>query len=163
MRTFRRTIAAQAAGVPYTAIEKGRFHGDRPAAVPHQEGRRGVERFSMPQILAVRVGRILEAKWGTPVSAMSELINTLWRADEADLRKKFAEGRKFVMIVGRVPAGNALFTEEEISHNEMLDYELIAKAGLPLPVGLDIAAEYDKIIASLLLTELNEPDQTSEI
>jgi hypothetical protein len=159
-RTVNRAVAARAAGVPYMSLKERRFHGDRPTVAPHQEGKRRAEQWSMPMILAVRVSRILELRFGTPVSAMVTLFNTLWLADENDLRQKFAEGRKFVMVVGRVPAGNALFTAEEIAHNDMLDYEAIQKAGFPLPVGLDIAKEWDKIAAALLLDGLSE---TSEI
>lgn len=154
-RTVNRAIAARAAGVPYNALTQKRFHGDRPTAAPHEEGKRRAEQWSMPQILAVRVCRVLEVRFGMPVEAMTTLFNTLWLADENDLREKFASGRKFVLVVGRVPCGTCLFTSEEIADNDMLDYEAIARAGFPMPQGLDIAREYDKIVASLLLDGLN--------
>jgi hypothetical protein len=133
-----------------------RFHGDRVPAVPHREGSRGIEQWSVLQVLALRVARILEHRFGTPIPAMSELINTLWTAQEGDLRRLFKEGRRFVMVVGAVPVGRALFTENEISRNEMIDYATVAKAGLPLPQGLDIAAEYDKVVSAMLLDDLKE-------
>ncbi len=110
----------------------------------------------MAQVLAVAVGRALQAKFGTPVEAMGTLFDALWQADESDLRAKFTAGRKYVMVVGQVPVGGALFTEEEIARNDMIDYEAIERAGFPLPVGVDISQIYDRIAASLLLTGLDE-------
>jgi hypothetical protein len=153
-RTVHRALAAQAAGVPYMSLKGRRFHGDLKPAVPHREGSRGAEQWSVSQVLAVRVTRIIEHKFGTPISAMAELMNTLWMAEEADLRRLFKEGRRFVMIVGAVPVGRMLFTEEEISRNEMIDSQALAKAGLPLPQGLDIAEQYNAVIAAMLLEDL---------
>jgi hypothetical protein len=164
MRTVNRARAAQLAAIPYATLERGRYHGQRQPAAPHQRGKRGAEQWSMCNVLAVRVAKIIEHKFGTPADALVDLVNMLWNSDEDDLRAKFAAGRKFVMIVGRVPCGHALFTEEEIARNELLDYEAIAAAGFPMPVGLDISREWDKIAAALLLMDLNEeePAKNSE-
>lgn len=131
MRAVHRGIAARAAGVPYIALRNRRYHGERQPAVSDRSGSRGAEKWSVANVLAVRVARVLEYRFGVPLAAMSELFDTLWNSDEAELRRQFTEGRRFVLLVGKQPCGKALFTEEEISANELIDVNVAAQAGFP--------------------------------
>ncbi len=152
-RTVDRARAAIAADVPYSTLTMGKFQGkNTPPKGRNASGREG-EKWSVSHCLAVRVCRVLEQR-GIPLSAMVELFNTLWTCEESDLRRLFREGRRFVMVVGKQPCGKALFTEEEISANPMIDYRAAKEAGLPLPQGLDIENEYNRVVAAMMLEGL---------
>jgi hypothetical protein len=142
--------ACAASGVPYRAVWSGRFQGTAKPARPNPPGRARLERYSIPQVLALRVGRILESpRFGLKVPEFAGLVNMLWLTDEAELQRLFAEGREWVMLVGRVALGRALFREEEITANEFIDYAALKAAGLPAPVGLNIGREYRLILEHL--------------
>jgi hypothetical protein len=150
-RHVSRAQAAQAAGVPYQTLAAGKWPG-----APTAKLSPGRPAWSVPNVLAVRVARILEERFRCKVADMRNLFDTLWKSDEAELRRLFREGRKYAMIVGRVVVGGALFTESEISANEMIDYEAARAAGMPLPAGLNIENEYNAVVAAMLLDSLDD-------
>jgi hypothetical protein len=161
VRTVNRAEAANGANVPYTTLITGRYHGERKPAVVGSG--RAKERWSVPQVLAARLAKICEAKYGVPLSALTELINVYWTASEADLLNQFRAGRRYVMVVCKVPVAKMLFTNDEIANNEFINARLAAEAGLPLPVVIDVAQEYDRLCAALLLEGLkDEAAQSSE-
>lgn len=160
MNTFDRGIAARAAGVPYGLLRSKHFHGDRSPAVPHVEGKRGAERWSLPQIVAVSIGRMLQAQYGTTVGAMQPLLSALWSCPEDELRAKFVRGERYLVLVGATPAGS-LLTHEQLEH-EGQEFPALARAGLPAPVILDVASVYDRIAASLRPAGLVEMPQAKK-
>ena len=163
MRTVTRAEAASGASIPYTTLITGRYHGDREPAVPADKHTgRGKERWSVPQVLACRLAKIAELRFGTALPAMADLFNCYWAASEEDLRRQFRAGRKYLIVVGATPVAKVLFTRDEIENTELINKKLAAEHGLPLPASIDVAAEYDRLCAALMLAELNDETQNSQ-
>jgi hypothetical protein len=137
---------AGASGIAYKKLWKKTYQGDRRPA-----GGQRPPQFSVPQVLALRVGRILEARFGLTVPQFADLFNLLWNADERELASMFAAGRESALLVGNTVCGLKLFTAAEISNNHFFDVAAAKEAGFPLPVGVNVAKEYAAVISHLNL------------
>ena len=154
MRTVNRTTAAMAAGVSYATLAGSKWMRDRTPAAPNQKGKRDREQWTVPQILAIRVARILEHKFGCTIASMKHIFKLIWMMDEDRLRGLFAEGRKYVLLIGLEPVANALLTFKEIHSVRVVGLEGVTEVEPYKLAALEIEREYTRICAAILLRDL---------
>jgi hypothetical protein len=92
-----------AAGTTHKTIWEGRYHGELPPAKP-SNGTRGTTRYSMCQVLAIRVARILDKRFSVQPADMRDLISRLWNFTTAELLDELEAGQTCTVLVNRRPS-----------------------------------------------------------
>jgi hypothetical protein len=138
-----------ASGTTHKTLWEGRYHGELPPANPG-DGRRGSQRYSLCQVLAIRVARLLEKKLGVPPTDMRDLIGRLWNFSIAELAAEFEAGRICTVLINRRPSA-ILFPPEAVND---IDAH-IRSCGLTAEViALSIEREWTRVIERLTPEDL---------
>ncbi|WP_439621459.1 hypothetical protein [Gemmata sp.] len=138
-----------AASTPFKVVWKGTYNAGLHPMRPALPGQRDSARYSVPQVVAVRVARLLHQKFGVAPADLRDLISRIWHMSKDDLRAEFAAGRTCCVILGRAAAG-LLFRPTAVYD---FDAALKAQGYRAQVVAVSVEREYERVIERLQITQ----------
>jgi hypothetical protein len=120
--------------------------------IPATPGVKNSARYSLCQVLTIRVARLLHKRFNIEPDDMKELLDRLWTAEPEDLIAEFKLGRTNIILIGRKAADE--FSLDSAASE--IDAELKRRGFRTTPVvGVSLEREFDRVVEMLL------PDPTA--
>jgi hypothetical protein len=145
--TVRIGQLCDAAGVQFRSVWSGRLTKDLKPAQPPKPGKRDTGRWTLPQVLAVRMVKLFSTKFGITPEVAFPLTSNLWRSKPSELIAEFRAGRTHAIIIGGKVAGG-LFAPSAV---DIADRMLKEQGFNGVEVlGVSVEQQWNKIVESLL-------------
>lgn len=78
------------------------------ALVAVKPGSKVKRQYTRVQLLAIRMAKLLESRFGITAKNLEAITSTLWNMDERELLDSFATGKNNIIVVGEKPFAELL-------------------------------------------------------
>ncbi|WP_439629126.1 hypothetical protein [Gemmata sp.] len=138
----------EAAHVPFKEVYQGRYTKGREPLIPATPGVRNTARYSLCQVVTIRVARLLHKRFKIDPEDMKELLDRLWFAQPEELLAEFKRGNTNLILIGR-KASNEFFPPSAVN---TFDAELKRMGFRTTPVvGVSLEREFERCVEMLLV------------
>jgi hypothetical protein len=136
-----------AAGVQFKSVWSGRFTKELQPAQPGKADKRDSARYTATQVLAIRMAKLFDVKFGIKPDVAFPLMSNIWKSKPSELIAEFRKGRTHAVIIGgRVADG--LFATSSVSD---FDRELKARGfnGVEV-IAVSVEQQWNSVVSSLM-------------
>ncbi|MFO0823657.1 MAG: hypothetical protein U0792_11165 [Gemmataceae bacterium] len=142
----------EAARTPFQDMYRQTYTRGREPMIPATKGVRNSARYSLCQVLTIRVARLLHKRFNVEPDDMRELLDRLWESEPEELLAEFKRGNSNIILFGR-KAADEFYPASAVNE---IDADLKRRGFRTIAVvGVSLEREFERVVEMLL------PDPTT--